>query len=102
MDEIEGFRKSFSRRRELIVKGLNTLPGVSCRMPGGAFYAFPNIKATGRDSKALAHDLLEQAHVALVPGDSFGDNGRGYLRVSYAASEPELEEALTRMRSFLS
>jgi len=101
MDEIEGFRRSFEKRRGLVVDGLNALKGVSCRMPGGAFYAFPNVKATGRASRDLARDLLNEAHVALIPGESFGDNGAGYLRLSYAASEAELKEALSRMRDFL-
>jgi aspartate aminotransferase len=101
MDEIEGFRKSFEKRRKLVVDGLNNLPGVTCRMPGGAFYAFPNVKGTGRDSKTLARDLLDKAHVALIPGESFGDNGAGYLRLSYAASEAEISEALSRMKAFL-
>jgi aspartate/methionine/tyrosine aminotransferase len=101
MDEIEGFRRSFEKRRQIVVDGLNALPGVSCRMPGGAFYAFPNVKQTGRDSRDLARDLLNEAHVALIPGESFGDNGAGYLRLSYAASEAEIREALERMRVFL-
>ncbi|HTN97145.1 MAG TPA: aminotransferase class I/II-fold pyridoxal phosphate-dependent enzyme, partial [Nordella sp.] len=66
-----------------------------------AFYAFPNVKGTGRDSRDLARDLLNEAHVALIPGESFGDNGAGYLRLSYAASETELTEALARMKAFL-
>ena len=101
MDEIEGFRKSFQKRRQIVVDGLNALPGVSCRMPGGAFYAFPNVKGTGRASRDLARDLLSEAHVALIPGESFGDNGAGYLRLSYAASEAELRQALKRMADFL-
>jgi aspartate aminotransferase len=101
MDEIEGFRKSFEKRRQIVVDGLNALPGVSCRMPGGAFYAFPNVKGTGRASRDLARDLLSEAHVALIPGESFGDNGTGYLRLSYAASEAELKDALKRMADFL-
>ncbi len=101
MDEIEGFRRSFEKRRQIVVDGLNALPGVSCRVPGGAFYAFPNVKRTGRASRDLARDLLNEAHVALIPGESFGDNGAGYLRLSYAASETELREALKRMKTFL-
>jgi aspartate/methionine/tyrosine aminotransferase len=100
MDEIEKFRRTFEARRKIVVDGLNALPGVSCRMPGGAFYAFPNVKKTGRPSRELVHDLLEKAHVALVPGESFGDNGAGYFRLSYAASEAELREALDRMGKF--
>lgn len=101
MDEIEGFRRSFDRRRKLVVDGLNSLPGVTCRMPGGAFYAFPNVTGTGIPSRKLAHDLLETAHVAFIAGDYFGDNGKGYLRVSYAASDAEISEALDRVGCYL-
>jgi aspartate/methionine/tyrosine aminotransferase len=85
----------------LVVDGLNRLPGVSCRLPGGAFYAFPNITGTGRDSGDLARDLLEQKHVAVIAGESFGQNGKGYLRISYAASDDDIKGALKRMREFL-
>jgi aspartate/methionine/tyrosine aminotransferase len=101
MDEIEHFRQSFEHRRGIVVAGLNAIKGVTCRMPGGAFYAFPNIMATGRDSGVLAKELLEQAHVAVLPGESFGRNGKGYLRLSYAASEADIREALRRMAVFL-
>jgi aspartate/methionine/tyrosine aminotransferase len=101
MDEIEHFRRSFERRRDIVVPGLNAIKGVTCKTPGGAFYAFPNVKGTGRDSGALARDLLEQAYVAFLPGESFGANGKGYLRVSYAASEADIREALKRMGEFL-
>jgi aspartate aminotransferase len=101
MDEIEGFRQSFERRGTMVVEGLNALPGVTCRLPGGAFYAFPNITGTGRDSGALARDLLEQKHVAVIAGESFGANGKGYLRISYAASDDDIKGALERMQEFL-
>ncbi len=101
MDEIEHFRQSFERRRDIVVGGLNAIKGITCRMPGGAFYAFPNITGTGRDSGQLARDLLEKAHVALLPGESFGANGKGYLRVSYAASEADIKGALRRIEEFL-
>jgi aspartate/methionine/tyrosine aminotransferase len=101
MDAVAGFREKFARRRDLVVAGLNALPGITCRRPGGAFYAFPNVQATGLASKALAARLLEEANVALIAGDSFGNNGSGYLRLSYAAGTAELEEALARMQAFL-
>ncbi|MFO1122749.1 MAG: pyridoxal phosphate-dependent aminotransferase [Hyphomicrobiales bacterium] len=101
MDEIEGFRKSFQKRRDLVVAGLNDIRGVRCRVPGGAFYAFPNITGTGWTSRDLSRELLEKAHVALLLGESFGANGAGYVRISYAASEAELREALARMKAFL-
>lgn len=101
MDEIEGFRKSFQRRRDIVVKGLNDIRGVRCRLPGGAFYAFPNITGTGWQSRELARELLDKAYVALIFGESFGANGKGYMRLSYAASEADLVEALKRMKDFL-
>lgn len=102
MDEIDAMRETFMRRRDLVIDRLNAMPGVSCRVPGGAFYAFPNVRGTGMESKPLADRLLMEAHVALIPGDSFGENGKGYLRVSYAASTGELNEALDRMHQLLS
>ncbi|MEM7428740.1 MAG: pyridoxal phosphate-dependent aminotransferase [Pseudomonadota bacterium] len=101
MDEIETFRDTFIARRDVVVDGLNALPGFSCRMPGGAFYAFPNVTATGWHSTELATRLLEEAGVALLHGGSFGDNGHGYLRVSYAASQDAIREAMGRMKEFL-
>ncbi|HEY7763481.1 MAG TPA: pyridoxal phosphate-dependent aminotransferase [Aestuariivirgaceae bacterium] len=100
-DAVEAMRQSFSERREVVVRGLNRLPHVTCRMPGGAFYAFPNVSATGWSSRELAQRLLEEAYVALVPGESFGAQGAGYIRLSYAASLADIEEALARMALFL-
>ena len=101
MDEIEGFRRSFQKRRDMVVKGLNDIKGVRCRVPGGAFYAFPNITGTGWQSRELARELLDKAYVALIFGESFGDNGKGFMRLSYAASEADLAEALKRMKAFI-
>lgn len=92
---------AFDRRRRLVVEGLNGLPGVSCIVPKGAFYAFPNIRDTGWRAKALASALLDRAHVATIGGPDFGLHGEGYLRLSYAASEAAIEEALSRMARFL-
>lgn len=92
---------AFDRRRKLVVEGLNTLPGVSCITPKGAFYAFPNIRDTGWRAKPLASALLEKAHVATIGGPDFGVTGEGYLRLSYAASETAIETALARMGRFL-
>jgi len=101
MDEINHFVDSFHQRRNLIVKGLNDIPNISCQMPKGAFYAFPNIKKTGISSQKLAHNLLEQAHIATISGNAFGQNGNGYLRISYAASQESLTNALSRIKQFL-
>jgi aspartate/methionine/tyrosine aminotransferase len=91
----------FHRRRDLIVAGLNALPGVTCTMPRGAFYAFPNITGTGMTSADLAQALLDEAGVAVLSGTAFGQFGEGYLRLSYANSIPNLEKALERMGTWL-
>ncbi|OLC15013.1 MAG: aspartate aminotransferase [Candidatus Rokubacteria bacterium 13_1_40CM_69_27] len=88
----------FKRRRDLIVDGLNQLPGVRCARPRGAFYVFPNIKGTRRSSSEVAERLLNEAGVAALAGTAFGKYGEGYLRFSYANSEANLRGALERMR----
>ena len=88
----------FKRRRDLLVDGLNRLPGVTCRRPRGAFYVFPNITRTGRSSAEVADRLLQEAGVAVLSGAAFGAHGEGYLRISYANSEANLTKALERMR----
>lgn len=100
-DDVERMIAEFRRRRDAFVAGLSTLPGFSCRMPEGAFYAFPNIKGTGIRSKELADALLNEAGVAALSGTSFGEYGEGYLRFSYANSLENLMEAVERMRRWL-
>jgi aspartate/methionine/tyrosine aminotransferase len=92
------FREAFRRRRSLIVDGLNDILGVSCVKPAGAFYAFPNISSFGMSSDEFERKLLNEFGVAAVSGTSFGAAGEGYLRISYATSEDNLREALTRIR----
>ena len=87
----------FDQRRAIIVAALNELPGFRCVTPGGAFYAFPNIEGTGRSSRDLEHELLDQAGVAVISGTSFGIHGEGYLRFSYAASTEAIQEACARI-----
>ena len=91
----------FDRRRQAVVKGLNALPGISCIVPKGAFYAFPNVSQTGWKAKKLASALLEDAGVATIGGPDFGVHGEGYIRLSYANSLPNIERALERMGTFL-
>ncbi|MCD6351015.1 MAG: pyridoxal phosphate-dependent aminotransferase [Armatimonadetes bacterium] len=98
----EAMMAEFKRRRDIIVEGLNSLPGVSCLMPGGAFYAFPNITETGVDCRTLAKRILEEAGVAVLSGTAFGEYGEGYLRLSYANSVENLKAAIEAMREFLS
>ena len=81
---------------------LNAMPGVSCIVPKGAFYAFPNIAATGWAAKPLAATLLEKTGVATIGGPDFGTLGEGYVRISYANSEANIRRALGRMHDFLS
>ena len=92
----------FDRRRTIVVDGLNDLPDVSCIVPKGAFYAFPNVSRTGWKAKALAASLLEQAGVAVIGGPDFGVHGEGYIRLSYANSAENILRALERMKTFLS
>jgi aspartate/methionine/tyrosine aminotransferase len=91
----------FKRRRDLIVDGLNRLPGVKCARPRGAFYVFPNVTGTRRPSAEVAERLLNEAGVAVLSGAAFGQYGEGYLRLSYANSEANLRTALERMRPVL-
>jgi len=100
-DEVAAVAAEYQRRRDVIVAGLNTLPGFHCRTPQGAFYAFPNITVTGMTSSDLANIILEEAGVALLPGSSFGEHGEGYLRLSYATSIETIRLGLERMRTFL-
>ena len=91
----------FKRRRDIIVAGLNALPGVSCRTPKGAFYVFPNIKALKRPSSEVAEAILKEGGVAVLGGTAFGQYGEGYLRLSYANSEANIRKALEWMRPVL-
>ena len=93
---------AFDQRRQVIVERLNALPGFRCVRPGGAFYAFPNISATGFSARQLQDDLLNEVGVALVAGTSFGDQGEGYIRFSYANSVENIERAVDRIGNFLS
>jgi aspartate aminotransferase len=88
----------FARRRDAFCAGLNEIPGFRCPIPGGAFYAFPNVTGTGMDSKALADFLLYEAGVACLDGGCFGEYGKGYIRFSYANSLENLREAVARIR----
>ena len=99
--EIERMRNEYNRRRRLVVKSFNDM-GLSCFEPRGAFYAFPCIKSSGMTSEEFCTKLLEQKHVAIIPGNAFGASGEGYARVSYAYSVEHLMEALRRIREFLS
>jgi aspartate/methionine/tyrosine aminotransferase len=98
--EVDAMLTRYRQRRDRLVSGLNTLPGVRCELPQGAFYAFPNIKETGISSKELADKILNEAGVALLPGTAFGPLGEGYLRLSYATSLEQIDRALERLTTF--
>jgi len=100
-DEPRAMVEEFRARRDLIVTGLNELPGVSCRTPRGAFYAFPNVSEVSIETEELADRLLEEAGVAVLAGSAFGRVGKGNLRLSYANSRENLARAVDRMRGLL-
>lgn len=98
---VQRMRDEFRRRRDVLVRGLCEIPGVSCQTPGGAFYVFPNVSAIDRDDVKLANYVLEEGNVAVLGGSTFGPNGKGFIRLSYANSEENLREALKRLKSVL-
>jgi len=100
-DGVERMRAEFRARRDLVVAGLAAMPGVTCRVPHGAFYAFPNVTGVPLPTEVLADRLLDDAGVALLSGTAFGAAGEGHLRLSYATSRERLAEGLARMRAFL-
>ncbi len=97
-DEPERMRKEYETRRNLIVSGLNEIPGISVKVPKGAFYVFPNIKKTGNKSKEVAEYLLNEAGVATLSGTSFGEYGEGYIRFSYATSQENIKLGLEKVK----
>ena len=100
-DQVAEVVGEYQRRRDVIVSGLNALPGVTCQQPQGAFYVFPNVKALGKSSNEVADWILEEAGVALLPGSAFGEYGEGYLRLAYANSVENIERALERIAAIL-
>ena len=100
-DSVTDMVVAFDQRRKVIVERLNELPGFHCRMPRGAFYAFPNIEDTGMDAKTLQNRLLEEIGIATVAGTSFGALGEGFIRFSYASSIENIVEAVERIEGFL-
>jgi aspartate/methionine/tyrosine aminotransferase len=100
-DSVDAMVAEFRARRDLVVDGLNSIPGVTCLRPAGAFYAFPNISGTGLTGAELAEKLLKEGGVSVLAGTAFGRVGGDHLRLSYANSRPNLEEAILRMRSVI-
>ena len=100
-DTVEAMVEEFRARRSLVVDGLNDIPGISTRLPAGAFYAFPDISGTGLDGSAFADRLLDETGVCVLAGTAFGQVGRDHIRISYANSRENLAEALQRIRDFV-
>ena len=100
-DSINMMMEKFTQRRNLIHKLLNDLPGVKCSLPGGAFYAFPNVKGTGMNGQEFAKKCMYEAGVAIVPGTAFGSNAKDFVRFSFAASQNNINEALSNIKNML-
>ena len=100
-DELNNVLEKFSLRRKLIVDGLNSLKGVQCTLPGGAFYAFPNVKGTGLNGEEFANKCLHEAGVAIVPGISFGNFATDNVRFSFAASRENISKAIEKINKIL-
>ena len=99
--QISAMMREFRARRDLIYDGLNTLPGISCSKPKGAFYAFPNISGTGMKGQEFADYMLERVGVTCCPGEMFGDNLENYVRFCYASSKEDILEGIERMKEVL-
>jgi aspartate/methionine/tyrosine aminotransferase len=100
-EPVEAMVDEFRSRRRLVVDRLNDIPGISCRRPAGAFYAFPNVGSLPVSADELASRLLEEAGVALLAGSAFGQHGRDHLRISYANSQTNLDRALDRITGLI-
>jgi aspartate/methionine/tyrosine aminotransferase len=98
---IEKMVQEFRKRRDAFVDGLNSIPGIRCLKPAGAFYLFPNVSGLGKTSREIADRLLNEAGVAVLPGTAFGRNGEGFLRLSFANSLSNIETAIERIRKFV-
>ncbi|MBM3630404.1 MAG: aminotransferase class I/II-fold pyridoxal phosphate-dependent enzyme [Alphaproteobacteria bacterium] len=101
-DSIHEMMDKFNERRKLIYDGLNSLPGVECSMPGGAFYAFPKVIGTGMDGSVFTKRCMHEAGVAIVPGTAFGKTSQDYVRFSFAASKDNISRALDNIKKMLS
>jgi aspartate/methionine/tyrosine aminotransferase len=101
--EVDRMVAEFRHRRDVVTKGLNAIPGITCRVPRGAFYVFPNVRAFGISTSAeVADRLLNEAGVAVLAGTCFGPAGEGYLRLSYANSLSNLQKSLSRIAEWAS
>ena len=100
-DDIDAMVREFRARRDLVVEGLNRVPGIECAVPAGAFYVFPRVRATGLSGTAFADRLLEEAGVSVLSGRAFGQAGGGHVRISYATSRENLAAGIERIGAFV-
>ena len=100
-DSINFMMEKFTKRRKLICEGLNSIKGIECVLPGGAFYAFPNIRETGMNGEEFSKRCLHEAGVAIVPGTSFGKKAKDYVRFSFAASQDNISQAIENIKKML-
>ena len=98
---VDDMVKDYTRRRDILIDGINAIPGFSCKKSAGSFYAFPNIKAFGKTSQEFAEELLVNAGVVTVPGSAFGEMGEGHLRLVFANSDENLKEAVRRIAAYV-
>jgi len=98
---VEMMRESYERRRALVVSEFSTVPGLKCHAPKGAFYALIDVSATGMNGKEFAMDLLDKAHVIVVPGNAFGEAGKNYVRISFATSDEAISKGIGRIREYM-
>ena len=101
-DSVKAMVEEFRRRRDIIAAGLRNIPGVACPEPEGAFYAFPSIKGTGLSSDVFQRKALEEVGVALLSGKAFGRFGEGFVRLSYATSQDNIRQAMSRLADLVS
>jgi len=101
MDAVESMKAAYRERRDLAVECLNKMPGVRCIVPKGAIYVFPNITGTGLTSQEFSDLMLTKAQVSLLPGECFGPNGKGFVRIAFSFSTEDLQRALKAMHEVL-
>jgi len=100
-DAVKNMIDEYARRRDILIDGLNNIPGISCKKSPGSFYAFANIKSFGKTSQEFAEELVKEAKVVVVPGSAFGEMGEGYLRFVFANSDENLKEAVRRIDKYV-
>ena len=100
-DAVQSMLKDYTRRRDLLIDGLNRIPGITCMKSPGSFYAFANIKAFGKSSQEFAEELVKYARVVAVPGSAFGKMGEGYIRFVFANSDENIMEAVSRIEKYV-